>query len=49
MMASKQDGDINSLVSRICPDTDVFECKKFKDKLVGYLCVRTSWLGKLWI
>ena len=37
MMATEKDGDIDSLLCRICPDIDVFERKKFKDKLVEYL------------
>ena len=37
MMATEQDGDIDSLVSRICPGVDFFERRKFKDKLVEYL------------
>ena len=37
MMASKQDGDMDDLVSRICPNIDFFERKKFKDKLLEYL------------
>ena len=37
MMATEKDGDIDSLLCRICPDIDVFERKKFKDRLVEYL------------
>ena len=37
MMATKQDGDMDDLVSGICPNIDFFERKKFKDKLLEYL------------
>ena len=36
-MATKQDGDMDDLVSRICPNIDFFERKKFKHKLLEYL------------
>ncbi|XP_022807453.1 uncharacterized protein LOC111344483 isoform X1 [Stylophora pistillata] len=36
-MATEQDGDIDSLVSRFCSKSDFFEFKKYKDKLVEYL------------
>ena len=36
-MVTVQDGDIDSLVSRIYPNIDFFERRKFKDKLVEYL------------
>ena len=37
MMATVQDGDIDSLVSRICPDIYRLKRSKFKDKLVEHL------------
>ena len=37
MMATKQDGDMGDLVSRICSNIYFLERKKFKHKLLEYL------------